>query len=107
MGRELLTKLEAGSVSGELVECSFSSGTSAPGLERNHWHLAYNEAEMEAEGGAATSISACRLIDRRDEKDLGQVTWVRSLLWVCYHHFRDRPMSLKEICQSHWEEHFT
>lgn len=35
---------------------------------------------MEAEGGAATSISACRLIDRRDEKDLGQVICVGLLL---------------------------
>lgn len=51
---------------------------------------------MEAEGGAATSISACRLIDRRDEKDLGQVICVGLLLWVCYHHFIDRTVNLKK-----------
>lgn len=48
------------------------------------------------EGGAVTSLSACRLMNHRDEKVLGQVIWVKSLLWVCYHHFIDRPVNLKE-----------
>lgn len=51
---------------------------------------------MEMEGGAVTSISAYRLMNHRDEKVLGQVIWVKSFLWVCYHHFTDGPVNLKE-----------
>ena len=96
VARGLPTKLKAGSVSGELMECSRSPDTSARALKRNHWHLAYNGAEMEAEGGAVTSISACRLVDRRNEKVLGQVIWVGSFLWVCYHHFTNGPVNPKD-----------